>query len=75
MHPLPSSISTALWHDAHSPSFSGYLPSEAFFGEGIMGRSFSMLSSSPMINLEKMVVNGFFQCLKSEFGIKSVVID
>jgi hypothetical protein len=75
MHSSPSSISTALWHDAHSSSFSGCLPLEAFSGEGIMGRSFSVLSFSPMIDLEKMVENGFFQCLKSEFGIKSVVID
>jgi hypothetical protein len=64
MHPSPSSISTALWHEAHSPSFSGCLPSEAFSGEGIMGRSFSVLSSSPMIDLEKMVVNGFFSVFK-----------
>jgi hypothetical protein len=64
MHPLPFSISTALWHYPHSPSFSNCLPLKAFFGEGIMERLFSVLSSSPMIDLEKMVVNGFFSVFK-----------
>jgi hypothetical protein len=64
MHPWSSSISTALWHDAHSPFFSGCFPLEAFSEEGIMERSFSVLSSSPMIDLEKMVVNGFFSVFK-----------
>jgi hypothetical protein len=64
MHPSPFSISTALWHNAHSSFFSDYLPLEAFSREGIMERSFSVLSSSPMIDLEKMVVNGFFSVFK-----------